>query len=103
VAYLPVALADQVRGNLGSGCLQGDVAKHAGLPITNNPCPHINAELLLMSRMDTPWEFSSAHWCWLWILMTPSVLKRASSVKSTDETEKCSARPFWALIIMVLV
>jgi hypothetical protein len=24
----------------------------AGLPITNNPCPHINAELLLASRMD---------------------------------------------------
>jgi hypothetical protein len=27
-----VALADRVRGNLGSGCLQADVAKHAGLP-----------------------------------------------------------------------
>jgi hypothetical protein len=28
------------------------VAKDAGLPISNNPCPHINAELLLVSRMD---------------------------------------------------
>jgi hypothetical protein len=28
------------------------VAKHAGLPITNNPCPRINAELLLVSRTD---------------------------------------------------
>jgi hypothetical protein len=27
-------------------------AKHVGLPITHNPCPHINAELLLVSRMD---------------------------------------------------
>jgi hypothetical protein len=28
------------------------VAKHVGLPITNNPRQHINAELLLVSRMD---------------------------------------------------
>jgi hypothetical protein len=27
----------------------------------------------------------------LWILMMPSVLKRVLSVKSTDETKKCSA------------
>jgi hypothetical protein len=32
VVQLPVALADNVRGNVGSGCLQVDVAKHAGLP-----------------------------------------------------------------------
>jgi hypothetical protein len=47
-AQLPVALADHIRGNLGSGCLHADVAKQARLPITNNTCPHINAELLLM-------------------------------------------------------
>jgi hypothetical protein len=28
------------------------MAKHMGLPITSNPCPHINAELLLVSRVD---------------------------------------------------
>jgi hypothetical protein len=32
VAQLPVAMADPVRGNLGSGCLQTHVIKRAGLP-----------------------------------------------------------------------
>jgi hypothetical protein len=39
----------------------------------------------------TPWGFSSAHWCWLWRLMMPSVPKSVSSVKSADETKKFSA------------
>jgi hypothetical protein len=54
VLHFPVALADHVRGNLSSGCLHTDVAKYAGLP--NNPYPHINDELLLMSRMDVHHE-----------------------------------------------
>jgi hypothetical protein len=29
--HLPVALADHVRGNIGSGCLQADVAEHMGI------------------------------------------------------------------------
>jgi hypothetical protein len=28
------------------------VAKHAGISVTNNPCPYIDAELLLVSRID---------------------------------------------------
>jgi hypothetical protein len=28
------------------------MAEHVGLPVTSDPHPHINAELLLMSRMD---------------------------------------------------
>jgi hypothetical protein len=28
------------------------VAKQEGLPVTNNPCPYIIAELLLVSRID---------------------------------------------------
>jgi diacylglycerol kinase len=30
----------------------------------------------------TLWGFSFAHWCWLWILMMPSLPKRASPCKS---------------------
>jgi hypothetical protein len=53
VVHLPVALADRVRRNLGSGCVKADVAKLRAYQITtNNSCPHINAELLLVSRMD---------------------------------------------------
>jgi hypothetical protein len=49
VVQLPIALADPVRGNIGSGCQQADAAKHVGLPkIANNPFPQINAELLLV-------------------------------------------------------
>jgi hypothetical protein len=54
---------------------------------TNNPCPYINAELLLVSRMD----------CTKRILLCPLVLVVniddgiSISVKSTDETNKCSA------------
>jgi hypothetical protein len=59
--------------------------------IINNPCPHINAELLLCLEWITPWGFSSAHWCWLWIVMMLSLQKHASSVKSTEETKKRSA------------
>jgi hypothetical protein len=37
VVHLPVALAEHVKGNLGSGCLYADVTEHAGLQtITNN-------------------------------------------------------------------
>jgi hypothetical protein len=53
VVQLPAALAD-----LGSGCLYAVVIKHAGLPIISNPCPHINAELLLAS---TQYSFSINH------------------------------------------
>jgi hypothetical protein len=52
VVYISAALADHVRGNLSS-CLQADVVKHAGVPVTNNPSPHINAELLLMSAQNS--------------------------------------------------
>jgi hypothetical protein len=39
----------------------------------------------------TVWEFSSAHWCWLWILMMPSITECAWSLKSTNEAKKCSS------------
>jgi hypothetical protein len=86
VVLLQVALADHVRGNRGSGCLQADVAKHADLSITNNPCPHVNAELLLLSRTDYTVR----------ILLCPLVLvvnvnDAVSTETCTDETEKCSA------------
>jgi hypothetical protein len=47
VVHLPEALVDSVRGNLGSGCLQADVAKLAALP--NNHHPYSNAKPLLVS------------------------------------------------------
>jgi hypothetical protein len=37
--HLPIALADHIRGNLGSGCLQADVAKCAGLPNNQQSLP----------------------------------------------------------------
>jgi hypothetical protein len=36
--HMPAALADHAVENLGSGCLEADVAEHVGLPITSNPC-----------------------------------------------------------------
>jgi uncharacterized membrane protein len=58
--------------------------------MTNNPCPHINAELLLVSRMDYIMR----------ILLCPLVLvvnindavstESGSSVTSTDGTNKWS-------------
>jgi hypothetical protein len=53
VVHLPVALAAHVRGDLGSDCLQADLAKQARLPNNHqhNPCPNINAELLLLSSI----------------------------------------------------
>jgi hypothetical protein len=64
VVHLPVAFADHMRGNLRSGCLYSDMAKDAGLPVVNKPCPHINAELLVVSRID----------CTMRILLCPLVL-----------------------------
>jgi hypothetical protein len=55
---LPVNLADHLRGNLSTGCLQAVVVKHAGLPTISNPCPHINAELLLVS-IQYPFSYNS--------------------------------------------
>jgi hypothetical protein len=40
------------KGKPRQGLPQADVAKHVDLPVTNNPCPYIIAELLLTSRMD---------------------------------------------------
>jgi hypothetical protein len=58
--------------------------------MTKNPRPHINSELLLVSRMDYTMR----------IILCPLVLvvkiddtvctKGASYVTSTDETKKCS-------------
>jgi hypothetical protein len=93
VVHLPVALAKYKRGNFGSGCLQADVSKHMDLPNNHQLIP---AHTLMLNccwclEWITVWGFSSAHWCWLWILMTPSTTKRAWSVKSTDEAKVCSA------------
>jgi hypothetical protein len=52
VVHLPVALADHVRGNLIRGCLKLMWQNMRAYQVTNNPCPYIIAELLLVSRMD---------------------------------------------------
>jgi hypothetical protein len=58
---------------------------------TNNSCPHINAELLLVSRMDYTMRILLCPLV-LAVIIDDAVLKRASSVKSTDEKKKkCSA------------
>jgi hypothetical protein len=50
VVHFLVDLADNIRGNLGSGCFEADVAKHTGLPNEHKKsCPQMNAELLLLS------------------------------------------------------
>jgi hypothetical protein len=41
-------LANHLSYNLGSSCLQADVAKFEGFPVINNICPHTNPELLLV-------------------------------------------------------
>jgi hypothetical protein len=51
------------------------VAKHAGLPITKNPCPHINVELLQESKID-----------YTMILLCPLVL--AVNIDDTVSIEK---------------
>jgi hypothetical protein len=58
---------------------EADVAKHEGLPVTNNPCPYIIAQLLLVSRRDYTMR----------ILLCPLVL-----VVNTDavSTETCIIR-----------
>jgi hypothetical protein len=34
--------------SLGMGCLYADVAEYEDVAVTNNPCPYIDAELLLV-------------------------------------------------------
>jgi hypothetical protein len=55
--------------------------------ITKNPCPQINAEILMVSTMDYT---MSIPLCPL-LLMIPSVQKSVSPVKSIDEMKKCPA------------
>jgi hypothetical protein len=52
--HLAVAIGDHmyIRWNAGTGCLWANVAKCTDLPVTSIPYPHINAELLLVSRQD---------------------------------------------------
>jgi hypothetical protein len=52
VLLVPLALADHITGNLGSGCIL-EMVKHIGLPHNHKtPCPHTDAELLQKSKMD---------------------------------------------------
>jgi hypothetical protein len=51
---------------------------------TNNSCPHINAELLLVSRMDYTMRILLYPLVWV-VIINDAVLKHASSVKNTDE------------------
>jgi hypothetical protein len=48
VVYFVADYVNYLTGNLGSGCLQADMAKHVDLSVTNNACPNINAQLPLM-------------------------------------------------------
>jgi hypothetical protein len=58
--------------------------------ITNNPCPHINAELLLVSRMGHTTRILLYPLVLVWNIDVLATEKRASSVKTTDETKKFS-------------
>jgi hypothetical protein len=40
--------------DIGYMGLSAAAAKHAGPAVTNSSCPHITAELLVVSRMDYP-------------------------------------------------
>jgi hypothetical protein len=56
--------------------------------VANNPCQHINAELLLVSRMDYAMRILPCSLV-LDVLMMLSLPKCASSVKCTDDTKNC--------------
>jgi hypothetical protein len=59
--------------------------------ITNNPCPHINAELLLVSRMDYTIRNLLCSLVLVVNIDDAVSTEKSASVKSTDETIKCSA------------
>jgi hypothetical protein len=60
-------------------------------PTKQSPIPAHTLMLNCCWCLHVSWWFPSTHWCWLWILMMPSLQKCASSVNSTDETKKWSA------------
>jgi hypothetical protein len=59
--------------------------------VTSNPCQHINAELLLVSRMDYTMKILLCTLVLDVNIDMSSLPKGASSVKFTDETKNCEA------------